>query len=596
MRKMSKKTWFLTFLILMMFVVNACTPQATPTGVEPTKTSAASVDSKPTATTPAETKVVPTETKESTPVEATTVPATEEAAKDVTLRIGWLGQPDTLNPAYAFLSESWVVFDLAYGTLVTESTTGEYVGALAKEWKHSDDGLVWTFTLKDNIKWHNGEAFSAKDMAWSIQAVMDNPDGWSTLSSYVDGFTGVKAADDKTVEITMEYPVSNMLYRVSFLFAVYQKDFEGFKTSEDLQNFANDKLIGTGPFKLNTVDKDKGILILDANSDFYDGAPVISKIIFQQFDNADALLQALKSGDIDMVEEVPASAFNALKSEANIKAVQEPGRYFRQLIINSAPLTNDPAPIRNKALEDPQVRLAIAMAINKQDLVDIVLQGLGTPGTTIVMPFQGGGFWHNSDIKDVAFDLDKAKQTLEDAGYKLGSDGIRAKGDVKLEFRLQFPSDSSELPRVADLMSNWFKEIGIKTNNEAVDPDALTVAVTPTADFDLVLWGYGPDPDPNFILSVLTTEQFVEGGWSDSGYSNPEYDKLYQEQQKIIDPNERQKVVWKMQEIAFNDRPYIVYWYEDTLQAYRSDRFTGFIESALGIHSQFSLRQVKPVR
>jgi peptide/nickel transport system substrate-binding protein len=266
------------------------------------------------------------------------------------------------------------------------------------------------------------------------------------------------------------------------------------------------------------------------------------------------------------------------------------------LIINSVADTNKPAPKRNPALEDPQVRLALATAINKKDLVDIVLQGLGSPGDTIVPPTLGGGFWHNPNIKDVQFDTAAASQILDAAGYKLGSDGVRTKGKLRLEFRLQFPNSNPVYPRIADMLAGWFKQIGVKANVEAVDPDSLTAAVTPTGDYDLVIWGWGPDPDPDFILSVLTTDQFVSGGWSDSGYHNPEYDQLYLDQQKTIDKNQRQQIVWNMQDIAFNDRPYIVLWYEKLLQAYRSDRFTGFVESPIGIDIALSMVQVKAVK
>ncbi|MFN3307977.1 MAG: ABC transporter substrate-binding protein, partial [Anaerolineales bacterium] len=253
-------------------------------------------------------------------------------------------------------------------------------------------------------------------------------------------------------------------------------------------------------------------------------------------------------------------------------------------------------PNRNPALEDPQVRLAIATAIDKQDLVDVVLQGNGTPGVTIIPPTLGGGFWFNSDIQDVKFDLDEANRILEEAGYVKGSDGVRAKGNVRLEMRLQYASDQPNYPRTAEMITNWLAQIGIKATPESVDPDSLVVATNPNADYDLVIWGWGADPDPDFMLSVMTSDQYVEGGWSDSGYSNPEYDRLYLEQQKAIDPEERQKIVWKMQEMVFNDRPYIVLWYGNILQAYRSDHFTGFIESLLGIDSFQSLMNVEPVR
>jgi peptide/nickel transport system substrate-binding protein len=574
-----KSCFHVLYLILVLALVLAGCAGGAPTQAPQPPTTEEAV-----ATTP------PEEVETQAP-EITQAVATEPSV----LHIGWLGKPDTLNPAYAFLTEAYTIFDLIYGTLTTESPTGEYVGLLADKWSSSEDGLVWTFTLKDNIKWHNGEDFTADQMAWAINAVLQNPDGWATSTSYVSGFKEASAPDPKTVQITLEQPISNMEYRVSFLYAVYPPDFEQFTTPEDLQNFPNDKPIGTNAFKVTTFDKDKGILILDKHSQFNGIVPKIDQVIFQTFDNADAMIQAIKVGDLDALNEVPNSAFETLKTVENVKAIASPGRSLTELIINSVPTDNDPAPNRNAALEDPQVRLAIATAINKQDLVDIVLQGLGKPATTIIPPSLGGGFWHDP-IQDVEFDLDKANQILEEAGYVMGTDGIRAKGDVKLEFRLQYASDSTNYPRIADLMAEWFRQVGMKANIEAVDPDSLTAAVTPTGDYDLVIWGWGSDPDPDFMLSVMTSDQFVDGGWSDSGYSNPEYDQLYLDQQKVLDRNERQKIVWRMQEMVFNDRPYIVLYYDDNLEAYRTDRFTGFIDSPLGIAICLSLQQVEPVK
>jgi len=564
---MFKRNWLLSLLLVLTVVLTACGGPTT---------------QAPSAETPSA-------------GQEGEAPPPAETAKAV-VHFGWLGKPDTLNPAYAFLTESYVIFDLVYTPVTTESPTGEYVGGVAKSWTPSEDGLTWTITLKEGIKWHTGEDFKASDMVWAINAIMENPDGWAALSSYVAGFKEVKALDDKTIEITLEQPIGNMEYRLSFLYAVYPKDFEQFKTPEDLQNFNNFDIVGTGPFKINSFDKDKGILVLDANKDYFDGSPKIDQVIFQTFDNADAMVQALKVGDIDMTYEVPQSAFETIKGFEDVNAVSIPGRYFTEMVINSVPADHDPAPTGNPALADPQVRLALTTAINKKDLVEIVMQGLAITGDTIVPPTLGGGFWHSPNIKDVEFSIDQANKILDEAGYMLGSDGVRTKDDLRLEFRLQFPSDNPIYPRMADLMTGWFKEAGIKTTPEAVDPDSLTVAMTPAGDYDLVLWGWGPDPDPDFILSVMTTDQFVDGGWSDSGYSNPEYDNLYLQQQITVDKTERQKIIWQMQEMVYNDRPYVVLFYENLLQSYRSDRFKGFIESPLGIESVISMLQVEPIK
>ena len=512
------------------------------------------------------------------------------------MHVGWLGKPDTLSPAYAFLSESYIIFRLIYSTLTAQAPDGSYVGQVARDWSVSDDGLTWTYHLKDGIEWHNGEPFTADHAARAINAIMKDPEGWVAQSNYTAGFKDVTAPDDKTLVIKTEYPIANMDYRTSFLYLFYPSDFETFTTAEDLQNFTNFNAIGTGPFKLKTFVKDTGVVLLDANKDYVDGAPEIDGAIFQTFDNAEAMIQALKVGDIDMLTSVPATAYTTVQNFADVKATAIDNSYFYELIINSVDPNNDPAPTGNPALADPAVRLAIAHAINKQDIVDIVFQGLAAPGDTIVAPAMGGGFWHNPNVKDVAFDIAEANRVLDKAGYVLGSHGVRAKGKDRLEFRLQFPSTLPAYARIADMMTDWFKQIGIKVNPESMDEDSLIAATTPAGDYDLVLWSWEPDPDPDFILSVLTTDQFVDGGWSDSGYHNPEYDQLYLDQQKLVDKTQRQQAIWTMQELAFNDRPYIVLNYENMLQANRSDRFTGFIESPLGIEATQSLLNAQPVK
>ncbi|MCI0610037.1 MAG: ABC transporter substrate-binding protein [Anaerolineae bacterium] len=529
---------------------------------------------------------------------ATDVPATDApaAGEGGVLKIGWLGEPDTLNPAYAFLSEAYTIFDLIYSPLVTEDASGNYVGALAEEWSASEDSLTWTFTLKDGLKWHNGEDVAAEQVAWTINAVMVDPDGWAALSGYVGGFSEVTAPDEKTVQIVTEYPIANMEYRLSFLYAVYPPDFESFTTPEDLQNFPNDQPIGTGMFKVNNFDKDAGVLILDANKDFVNGAPFIDQVIYQKFDSADAMIQALKVGDIEVLSDVPASAFETVKGFNGVTAVSIDGRSFDELIINSVSEDNDPAPTGNPALKDPAVRLALETAINRQDVIDIVLQGLGSPGDTIVPPTLGGGFWHNPNLSVPEFNIEQANQILDVAGYVMGADGVREKDGMRLEFRLQFDADSSNYPRIADLLADWYNQIGVKATPEAVNADALIASTTAVGDYDLVIWGWGSDPDPDFILSIMLTDQFVPGGWSDSGYHNPEYDQLYLDQQAAVNKDERQKIIHEMQEMVYNDRPYIVLYYGKFLQAYRSDRFTGFIESSLGIDDDASLGQVKSVQ
>lgn len=540
---------------------------------------------------------------------ATQVPGSTEAApttapestEPAVVHIGWASDVDTINPAYAFLATSYVIFDLAYSSLVKEGPDGSYVGDLAQSWGRSEDGLKWTFRLKDNVKWHNGTPLTAADVAWSINEIKNDPEGWATLVNYTNGFVEATAPDDKTVEITLEYPISNMDYRVSFLYALWRADFEPLATTEDLQNFTNDNLMGTGAFKVNTFNKEQGVVILDANKDFYDGAPKIDQVIFQRFDNDDAMVQAFRAGDIDMLYLVPSSAFETVKGLPNTNVVQTPSRSFDEIIVNVVPPERVETSTGHPALRDPEVRKALAHAINKQDLVDVTLQGLGRPGWSIIAPVLGGGFWHNPSITDYEFSPDKANQILDAAGYAKNAAGLREKDGRTLEFRLQFDADSAEYARNADLIADWLEAVGIKATPEAMDSDTLIANTTGVADFDLVIWGWGGDPDPDFILSIMLCDQFVVGGWSDSGYCNPEYDQWYLDQQQAVEPADRQKIINQMQEALFRDLPYIVLYNYDSLQAYRSDRFTGFPDYianpslTVSLNSSFVLQKIEPV-
>jgi peptide/nickel transport system substrate-binding protein len=551
---------------------------------------------------PAAPTAAPSEGTTAPATEPTTAPATGGDAEPSELRIAWGQDPDTLNPAYSFLAVSYTIFDLMYSALVKEGPNGEYYGDLADTWEVSDDGLTWTYTLRPNIVFHDGTPLVAEDVAWMINTIKDDPEGWAALNSYTAGFVEATAPDVGTVVITTDYPISNMNYRVSVLYAVKRADFEGFTTAEELQNFTNAEGVGTGAYKLVTYDTDQGVVIMEANADFYAGAPAIDRLIFQTFDSGDAQVQAFRAGDVDLLYDVPSTAVETVRGIAGTTVVQRPTRGFTELIVNATLPDNDPAPTGNPALADLAVRQAMSHAINKQDIVDIVWQGLARPEWSIIAPAFSGGFYHNDAITDHAFSLDSAREVLDAAGWVPGSDGVREKDGMRLEFRLEFDADSDSYPRIADLIATNFREVGMEATPAAVDSDTLIARTTGVGDFDLVIWGWGgSDPDPDFMLSIMTCGQFVSGGWSDSGYCNEEYDMLYAEQQAALDPAERQRIIHEMQALLFRDLPYIVLTNEDSVQAYRSDLFTGFPDYTadstygLGLTDAYVLRQAQPV-
>ena len=209
------------------------------------------------------------------------------------------------------------------------------------------------------------------------------------------------------------------------------------------------------------------------------------------------------------------------------------------------------------------------------------------------------GDWYNSSLKPYEFNIDKANQILDDAGYKdVDGDGVREMpdGTNSLKFRLYWPNDIVAAPRTAELLGNTWSQVGVQLEPQAFDPDALTSVCCPAFDFDVMIWGWGSDPDPNALLNVMTTKEIPTGS-SETGYANPEYDKLYEEQAVELDHNKRRDLIWQMQQLAFNDVVYLTY-YQQQVQAFRTDRFKGWITDAptLVLQDPTSLTVIEPVQ
>jgi peptide/nickel transport system substrate-binding protein len=346
-------------------------------------------------------------------------------------------------------------------------------------------------------------------------------------------------------------------------------------------------MVGTGPFQLTEWNKGED-WTMTANPNYWGGAPHISQFKVVLYDNSEAMVNALKQGEIDYTNLGSVDLFNQLQSESqsgssNITTHVGPAVTFGQMSFNMCdPTSPDAAPYcqknpgtGNPALRDPAVRTAISWAIDRQTIVDKVLAGYGEPGTTIVPPF--ATFYHYTPTPDetIGFSIDKANQILDDAGYK-DTDGNDIRNDPKtgqdLNFRFILRSESDIGARLGTYVSGWLKQIGIATTSEVVSDGKLSQAWLAN-DFDMYIWGWGPDPDPDFILSTFTSGQC--GTWSDTCYANPAYDKLYKEQQTAPTPQDRQKIVFQMQDTIYKDIPEIVLYYDKSLEAYNSAKWTG---------------------
>jgi peptide/nickel transport system substrate-binding protein len=534
----------------------------------------------PTPQAPAQTEAAqPAATEEAGPA-PTAAPA--ETKEPAVVRIGWGGSPDTLNPGTALLVEAYSIFELVYDSMFELKLDGTFEPGLAESWVVSDDGKVWTFKIHQGVTFHDGTPLTAGDIAFTYKFYQSHQD-FPYMPVYTTYFESVEAPDDSTLVINLTEPVPNMESQLFYMFILPEHIWSQYDDPTAAVEFENLEMIGSGPFKL--VEYKQGEFVhLAAVKDHFRAPPKVDQVVFQTFDNQDALVQALVTGQVDMITEMPNTAVASLRNAENIQLVTGAplAPDIADIILNQ--VAPDKCPTEeggvcsgHPALRDRNVRLALAHATDKQRIIDVVLLGLGTPGLTLIP--DGLGMWYNDTIQDYAFDIDEANRILDEAGYAdTDGDGVREMpdGTNPLNFRLYWPNDSVNYPRVAELLAETWRQVGVQVQPQALDPDALTSVCCPTFDYDVLIWGWGSDPDPGFLLSVHLTEEIPTGN-SESGYSNPEFDELYVQQATQLDTEKRRETIWKMQEILHRDVVYIVPYYAQEVQAYRTDRFTGWI-------------------
>ena len=538
----------------------------------------------------------PADTPETAAADSAAAP---DAGGNAVVRIGWAGSPDTLNPGAAILSEAYTIFGLVYDAMYQLQLDGSYTLNLAEAVDVSEDGTVWTFTIRDGFTWSDGEPLTAADVAFSYNFYKEQTD-FPFLNVYTEYFDTIEATDDKTVVITLTDAIPNMESQLVFLYVLPEHIWSAH--TENAVEFENVPLVGSGAFTLVEYSQNQFVR-LEANKDHPLFPPTVDGAVFQTFDNQDALVQALRTGQLDMITEMPNTAVPSLRNEADIQVVTGPpaSPSVSDIIFNlTTPETcppDDGVCSGHPALLDVTVRRALAHATDKQQIIDVTLLGLGTPGLTLIP--DSLGIWYNDSIQDFAFDIDEANRLLDEAGYvDSDGDGVRdmPDGSRPLRFRVNWPSDSTWASRGAEILAGTWSQIGVATELQALDPDALTSVCCPTFDFDVILWGWGSDPDPAFLLSVMITDE-IPTGTSETGYSNPEYDELYRQQAVTLDLDERRDIVWRMQEIVHDDVVYIIPFYAQNVQAFRTDRFQGWITDAgkVELSDLTSLAVVEPV-
>ncbi|CAM3793408.1 ABC transporter substrate-binding protein [Nocardioides marinus] len=532
-----------------------------------------------------------------------TTPAAAGGEDPVRFTVAMLNEVDSFNPFLGIEVESYEMWALTYDYLIDFDVDDLSVGpALATSWETSEDGLEWTFTLRDDVTWSDGEVLDAEDVAYTYGEVIDRGPGSATWRSWLSGVTAVEATDPTTVVLTLERPNSVL---PMLPIPILPEHVWGDITDEEMRSFAAEPadgrpVVGSGPFRLVEGTAGGSTYRFEANDDYWKGAPHVDELVFRVFKSEDPAVQALIKGEVDYVEGISALQVKALEGRAGVTAQNADTPGFDEISFNAGSVdldTGEPIGDANPAVLDPAFRFALSLAVDRQQLVDTVYQGAGRTGSTIIPPGYPTFHWE-PPAEDLAHDPERAAALLDEAGYTVGADGLRTlpDGSPLGTLRLFARADSSTSTDVMAYFAEWLADLGIVSEVTTVESSKLTDVIL-AGEFDAFEWGWFVDADPTSMLSYMTCDQ--RGGWSDSWYCDEEYDALFEQQGSELDAAARAGQIQQMQQILFEDAPYIVTAYNTTGQAVRSDRFACLLNQPapsgawlfqLGTHSYRSLR------
>jgi peptide/nickel transport system substrate-binding protein len=517
---------------------------------------------------------------------ASGVPSVPPGSK--TFTIGILQDDDSLNPFSGFLVTSVEIYTDTYDDLQNLAAKDLSPSpGLATKWSHTPDGLTWTFTIRQGVKWSDGQPMTAEDVVYTYNRTLTDDTANAQYSSSVQNIKSVElGTDPNTVVFHMSAPDPVM---EDSGVPILPKHIWQNVSSKDTGTFANTAMVGTGPFIMQQWAKGQFIK-LKANKSYWGGVPKVDYLVYRVFDDEDAEIQALRKGEIDAVDALSPSNYDALKGAKGITRISAQGVGFDELGFNTGTATVDGAPVGNgnPAGRDPKFRQAVAQAIDLKGLTDKVLQGHGQVGASIMPPVFAQWSYAPGDGA-YQYNPTKAGQMLDAAGYTKAADGNRIDPVTHKEMNLRFdaPNDDPVVKQAVAFVQGYLQAVGIKTTTQLVGEDKLTDLVANGED-DIYMWGWSVSPDPTFQLSTMTCDQRDTGtakapvaGWSDSYYCNKQYDTLYKQQSTTVDPTQRKPIVEQMQQILYQDAPYIVLFYPDDLEAYNS-KWTGIVQQPAG--------------
>ncbi|NED96953.1 ABC transporter substrate-binding protein [Phytoactinopolyspora alkaliphila] len=438
------------------------------------------------------------------------------------------GEPDQFDPHVTSAYASFQVLENVYDTLVVPDDEGEFQPSLATEWTTSDDGLTWTFTLRDDVVFHDGSEFDADDVLYSFNRIIDEELANAYRFASVDEIT---APDAQTVEITLTEPTPALLDNVG-----------GFKGMAIIPEGAADEYdlategAGTGPFAMGSPGA-SGIS-LTAFEDHWGGPPSVDQVEFRYISEATTALTSLRTGEVHWTDNIPPQDIESLQSEDGIEVGVSPSVDYWYLALNQ-----DVEP-----WDQLEARQAVAYGINREQIVDVTQFGAATVNQTAIPE---DNFWYH-DYAPFDHDPDQARDLLDSAGVEEGQSlGIMVVQDT-------------EGVQAAQVMEANLADIGISVQIEQ-EPSSTWLDRQAEGEFDAFMWSWLGNLDP---FGFYHAQHYSEGGFNAQGYNNPEVDDLLEQAASETGQDARKALYDQAAEMIVDDVSYLYLYNPDVVQAW----------------------------
>ena len=483
---------------------------------------------------------------------------------------GSIGDASNLIPLLASDSTSHGIAGFVFNGLIKYDKDIRIVGDLAESWEISKDGLVITFHLRRGVRWHDGRPFTAADVLYTYQVTVDP----KTPTAYAGDFLKVKKAevlDDWTFRATYDKPFAPAL--MSWSVGILPKHLLAGK--EITTSPLGRRPIGTGPYKFKEWVTGQKIVLV-SNPDYFEGRPHIDGYILRIIPDTATMFLELRANGIDRMGLTPLQ--NTRQTENNL--FRKNYNKYRYL---SFAYTYMGYNLKNPLFTDKRVRQAIAHAVNREEMIDGVLLGLGKSATG---PYKPGTWAYNPRVRTYPYDPAKAKALLAEAGWKdLNSNGVLEREGRPFAFEIITNQGNEIRAKCAEIIQRRLAEVGIKVTIRVVEWAAFVKDFINKRKFDATILGWTIPMDPD-LYDVWHSSKTGPEELNFISYQNAEVDALIEKGRETFDQSERKRCYDRIQEILAEEQPYLFLYVPDALPIIHA-RFRGVEVAPLGIGHNF---------